>query len=81
MIISTRVSGEYLGFTITFPLFYLFNWKFVDLMVFSFLQGKICATVKRGAPKRFCVPECPKSKLVAQFTQAGLNKNKIVSLA
>ena len=43
---------EYLEFTKTFSLFYLFDCKFVDLMTFSFFQGKICVPEKSG-------PICP----------------------
>ena len=43
----------------TFSLFYLFDWKFRDLIFFfSFLHGKTCALEKSGAPQRFCAPEC-----------------------
>ena len=40
-----------------FHLFYLFDWKFVDQMNFSFLQGKMCASEKSGARQRFCIPK------------------------
>ena len=43
-------SRWYLSSTINFILFYLFDYKFVDLMIFSFLQGKICAS------QTFCAP-------------------------
>ena len=38
----------YLEFTINFSSFYLFDCKFVDLMTFSFFQGKICVPEKSG---------------------------------
>ena len=49
-------SRQYLQFTITFSLFYLFGCKFADLMIFtifSFLEDKICAPEKLGASRRF----------------------------
>ena len=47
----------YLDFNVTFSRFYLFDWKFVDLMVFSFSLGKLCAPEKSGATWRFCAPD------------------------
>ena len=41
-------SPQYLEFTVTFSLFYLFDWKFVDQMNFSFLQGKIASDLLRA---------------------------------
>ena len=32
-------------------MFYLFDWKFGDLMFFSFLHGKTCAPEKPGTPE------------------------------
>ena len=64
-------------------MFYLFEWKLVDLIVFSFLQGKMCQ--KLGAPKkldmsrRFCVPERTWSASGAQFVQAWL-RSRIIAL-
>ena len=34
---------EYFEFPVTFLFFYLLEYKFVDLKIFSFFQGKICA--------------------------------------
>ena len=39
-------------------------------MIFSFLQGKICAPEKSGASQRFCTPERAQSASGAQFVQA-----------
>ena len=50
-------SRKYLEFNTTFSLFYQFDCKFVDLMIFSFLQGKICAPDKSGASQRICAPD------------------------
>ena len=47
--------------TVTFSLFYLFDWKLVDLMLF-FLRVKMCAPKKSGASQRFWAP--------VQFVQA-----------
>ena len=57
-------SQYYLEFNVTFSLFYLFDWKFEDLMFFSFLHGK-----KSGAPQRFFAPERARSASGAQFVQ------------
>ena len=54
-------SQQYLESNVTFSLFYLFDWKFVDLMFFSFLPGKTCAPEKSSAPRKFCAPEQNKS--------------------
>ena len=52
-------SRWHLKFTTAFPLFYLFDCKIADLMIFSFLQGKIWAPEKSGASQRFCISSAP----------------------
>ena len=51
------------GFTVTFPLFYLFDWQIVDLMVFSFLWGKMCPRgfVQQSAPDRHWARSLPRT--------------------
>ena len=36
---------------------YLFDCKFVDLMPFFFLKGKICTPEKSGTCQKFCAPD------------------------
>ena len=55
---------------LTFSLFYLCHCKFVDLMTFSFLQGKICAPKKSGTSQWFCAPEHARSASGSQSVQA-----------
>ena len=50
-------------------LFYLFRRKLVDLMVFSFLQGKMCASEKSAASRKFYAPERSRSASCAYFSQ------------
>ena len=46
-------SRQDLEFTVTFLLFYLFNCKYLDPMIFLFLQSKVCAPGKLGASQFF----------------------------
>ena len=50
-------SQYYLEFNLTSSLFYLFDWKFEDLMFFPFSDCKTCAPEKLGAPRRFCAAD------------------------
>ena len=54
---------------VTFPLLYLFDCNFVDLLIFFFLQGKICAPKKSGASQRSSAPEGARSASGTQFVQ------------
>lgn len=67
---STLVFTTVFEFTVTFSLFYLFNWIFPGLMHFSFLQGKLCAPKRPGMTQRFCAPDHVRSVSGEQIVQA-----------
>ena len=46
--------------------------KFLDLMTFSFLQGKIFVTEKSDASQRLCAPERTRSASGPQFVEASI---------
>ena len=55
-------------FNVTFSLFYAFDWKFIDLMLVSFLHGETCA------PKVFACPSIPDWHCVHNLSRAVLRK-------
>ena len=65
-------SWQYLEFSVTFLMFYLFDWRPVDLIVFSFVQGKMS--------QRFCALERARSASGAQFVQECLNRLIVSSI-
>ena len=58
--------------------FYLFGYKFVELMIFYFLQEKMCAPKKLGVSQMFCAPERARLESGAQFFQVFMYNGVVI---
>ena len=67
-------------FGITLTLFYLFDRKFSDLMLLSFLQVKKYAPKKSAAPQMFCASKHARSKSGANCPGPVLRDHNLVKI-
>ena len=67
-------------FGITLTLFYLFDRKFSDLMLLSFLQVKKYAPKKSAAPQMFCASKHARSKSGANCPGPLLRDHNLVKI-
>ena len=67
-------------FGITLTLFYLFDRKFSDLMLLSFLQLKKYAPKKSAAPQMFCASKHARSKSGANCPGPLLRDHNLVKI-
>ena len=63
------------GIHCNFLLFYLFDRKFVNLMINCVLQSKIRPSKKLGTPQKFLAPQRVQAISGAQFVQTWISAN------
>ena len=67
-------------FGTTLDLFYLFDWKFSDLMLLSFLQVKKYSPKKSAAPQMFCASQHARSKSGANCASLLLRDHNLLKI-